>query len=725
MKQIYLLLIFLFSTSAFSQNFADTKGELQISSSGTAVYTLPIAVPPSIKNVAPAINLVYSSGVRGGIAGQGWSINSISTISRMATRRDIDGFVDGVDFDDNDKLALDGQRLLIKSGTYWANGSTYETEYKSNTKIELKVEGTTTYFIVTSPDGSRSWYGSKGSGSLQNSVSLNSWYIVHYEDANGNFIDYNYKTVTYNSTNQLYIDAITFSGNAATGIAAQNKIAFFYSASKRVERDYIKGQAVYSTQILNSIQVYANNSLFRNYQIQHEADTGLGYERIKSIQEINGQMEASNPVSFTYAPIRTVQERTEKEYTNNLAFNETNLAGDFDGDGRLDFVANYQIYTNLFNGNAGNSPISTGLSNVKKQFSATTLSNNKLNQFQSIVEVNPGANTKEFKVYNLVNNALQFSYSKTIILDTEELHHDQDLVSMPSVTYNQGNLDYCYTPTENLQSTYLEGDFNGDGISEVLIFTKKRRWHKDQKMYQLYPGGGNAGYRCDIIIESNGEDIFLVDLNPNASTTLNTKGFSKILNNSLNNLNISTTDAIKYVADFNGDGKSDILLMQGTAYLLLGLKQLNTAPWVEFEILGRGILDKYTYTKQILFGDYNGDGKTDIMLPDSEGGEGQVKWHIYYSNGNPSGGEFFVKESYDIVEYRPDTSGSSDFKTQVHYSNYYAMDINGDGKSDLVRVWRRYFKDSWTINNHDTEWRVTGFANNIGKVGTAGFTGRI
>jgi hypothetical protein len=174
MKQFYLLFIFFATQIIFSQNFTDTKGELQISASGTATYSLPIAMPPSLKNVAPIINLTYSSGVKGGIAGQGWNINSISAIARIATRRDIDGFVDGVDFDADDKLSLDGQRLLIKTGTYWANGSTYETEYKSNTRIELKIEGSVMYFVDTAPDGSRSWYGSRGSGSLQNSVSVNS-----------------------------------------------------------------------------------------------------------------------------------------------------------------------------------------------------------------------------------------------------------------------------------------------------------------------------------------------------------------------------------------------------------------------------------------------------------------------------------------------------------------------------------------------------------------------
>lgn len=277
MKQFYLLLFVLVSYVAFSQNFTDTKGELQISASGTATYTLPIAIPPSIKNVAPIINLNYSSGVRGGIAGQGWSINSISSITRIATRRDIDGFVDGVDFDANDKLALDGQRLLLKTGTYWAAGSTYETEYESNNKIELKIEnGSMILFIVTSPDGSRTWYGSKGSGTYQNAVSVNAWYIVRYEDVNGNAIEYNYSNVVYNNTNQLYIDTIKFSGNAIAGIATQNQIKFNYVNAKRVERDFIKGGPIYATKILDNIEVKANNTLFRKYQLIQEEDRSIG-----------------------------------------------------------------------------------------------------------------------------------------------------------------------------------------------------------------------------------------------------------------------------------------------------------------------------------------------------------------------------------------------------------------------------------------------------------------
>lgn len=724
MKNFYLFILVLVTHFSFSQNFTDTKGELQISASGSATYSLPIATPPSIKNVAPIINLTYSSGVRGGIAGQGWSINSISTISRMATRRDIDGFVDGVDFDDNDKLALDGQRLLIKTGTYWANGSTYETEYKSNTKIELKIEGSVTYFVVTAPDGSRSWFGSKGAGSLQNSASLNSWYIVRYEDVNGNFIDYNYKTVTYNNSNQLYIDTIVFSGNTAAGIAAQDKIGFTYKNSKRIERDYLKGIPVYATQILDNIKVYANNTTFRTYKLTHIEDNDLGYERVYSIQEINAQNEESNPVVFKYASSFNNQERTEKTYFNNLAFDTIDIAGDFDGDGRLDFVSDNKIFVDLFNKNSGNKPIDLPISMNKRQlFSATTLIGGKINQFQSVVFANETPTTTEFKVYNLLNYSFSNSYTKTINIDNVAYRGD-DTYEDYYCTNDEYNCGYeadpsaCAFSSKKASTTYLEGDFNGDGISEVLIFNRKNEIHDYyHKRYHSYSGVIEG---CiDYVRNPDDVDCYLLDLNPYSSTQLNTSGFVKLDN--IYAINTVEYNEKRFVSDFNGDGKSDILKIYGDkSYKIFSFKQLQAAPWVELEVIGSGILDKYSYTKQVLLGDYNGDGKTDIMIPDEEGGQGQVKWHIYYSNGSSSGGEYFTKETHNIVEYWPDTE--SKYKQERHYSNYYAIDINGDGKSDLVRVWRSYYKKDWTLNNHNTQWQVTGFANNIGKVGTLGFT---
>lgn len=706
MKKLIALIIILITNVFFGQNFTDTKGELQVTNSGQVTYTLPIAMPPSIKNVAPVINLMYASGVRGGIAGQGWHISSISNISRIATRKDIDGFVDGVDFDTNDKLALDGQRLLLKTGTYWENGSTYETEYKSNSKIELKIESTalwpTTYFIVTGPDGSRTWYGSNGNGAFQNATSRTAaWYIVRFEDVHGNYITYNYATVVYNSIMNRYISNIMFSGNEGQGIAQTNKIVFLYEDAKRVERDYINGNPFYASKVLDKIEVYTGGDLFKRYDMTRSVDSE-GYERVAQIQEFNGLGEAANPVVFEYNTTYTNTTKTEKTYYNNLELSDIDLSGDFDGDGRLDFVANNQLYKNLFNGSSGDTPIALPMQVRKGNiFAATTIdtATNKINQQQSIVFASETTNTITFRKYKLNGNTISF--------ESERVVSDGNTGSVTNCTnYGPLNGPFNYQKESNL---YYEGDFNGDGASEVLIIST---------INETQINGYNPSAGCiHFAITNSGVRYRLVDLDQNYSNGIyyGDSGYIVGSGDAINTIYIeSPQDNVKnnlrYISDFNGDGRSDILLVtpNNKAYKILTFDFSNS--WPNLVVIGAGTLDEFSDTKQLLLGDYNGDGKTDLMLPNSNGCDGCNGWVIFYSNPLSNGGEFFVKENQNITEYNPYYSG----QTYQVWNNYYAMDINKDGKTDLVTVFREYYKPSWTINDHDTRWHVEGFTNNIG-----------
>jgi RHS repeat-associated protein len=698
--KLSILAIFLSIVAQSQSYFTDTKGELAIANAGQATYTIPIALPPSILNYGPSINLVYSSGVNGGIAGQGWSISTISNISRIASRRDIDGFIDGVDFDDNDKLSLDGQRLLLKTGIYWQDGSTYMTEYKSNSKIELKIEGSAygpqTYFIVTNPDGSRIWYGSTGNGVIQNATSANAWYIVRSEDAHGNFITYNYTNVTYNNTSQQYIANIMFSGNEAQGIPQVNKIVFNYFNARRVEKDFIKGNPSFSSKTLDNIQVFTNNNLFRKYQFTRTDEDGLGYERVTKVQEFNGEGEPSNPIFFKYNDISpTTTTRKVKSYYNLMNPGIQNF-GDYDGDGRLDFTDVYHVFTKLYDDDG----VPTVLNMPEPYYAtipATTLKDNKINQFQSIVKVETDMDFVRFRVHNLEGNAFTLNYMKKIDIN--------NTAYCGSDCLEEG---LCPEPTYKRSSTgFQEGDFNGDGISEVLIVT-----HQEYKTYLPVPleegRQPEPEERCEYthFISDIPSEVRLVDLNPNVSTTFGTPGNVALQN-------ISLLQNIKQAQDFNGDGKTDLLsLLDNGTYKIISFKQLTESPWVQLEVIGQGVIDEYSKTKQMLSGDFNGDGKVDFILPDTEGGENNILWHIYYSNPDPAGGSFFKKSSYDIVEYWPNTG--THFSMQTQFSSYHAIDINKDGKTDLVRVWKNHFKPEWTINDHDVEWQVTAFTNCIG-----------
>ncbi|GAA4769465.1 MULTISPECIES: RHS repeat-associated core domain-containing protein [Flavobacterium] len=802
MKYRILSILFFFTTILFSQNYHDTQGKLEISNSGQAVYTLPIAMPPSANDVGPVINLVYSSGQMGGVAGQGWNINSISTIARMATRTDIDGFKDGVDFDDNDKLSLDGQRLILKSGTYWADGSTYETEIQSNTKIELKGSGTNIYFITTAPDGSRTWYGNYGG---TNATDLTAYYIVRFEDTNGNYITYHYSNPFGKS---LCISEIKFSANN-NGVTPVNSILFNYKQAKRTEKAYIKGVLLEKVALLDNVEVKTSGQLFRKYQLTHIENSG--YERVKQIQEFNGAGEPANPVVFDYDTTYTQNIETPTDYANNLNFNSITLSGDFDGDSRLDFATENKIYSKLFQGSTGavtDIPFSI---DKRTSLCVTTLNGTKLNQFHSISNIKENANSIAFEVYS--KNPDYSPY-----LPGLSLNYIKEIPLNNTGTGTGDNSNCTFEPVYTKKSNeYLEGDFDGNGISEILItskinevkktlftteneciqckyeidFNSHKLYRKPQYPYSQYPFessnfttecvnlrgtcqkvgyisledlfdfnghqyvykyysnrastgwnlqtnppaslnsqtstltdyvipiGGitlNATKKCYESYSDSGNNYYYLDLNQYSSEDLGSSGFSQ-----LDVPNSTILEGKKYVMDFNGDGKSDILCVKTNGqYNLITFNKLNQSPWVNLEIIGNGTLNNYTDDKQILFGDYNGDGKTDIMMPHHNGnGCSQCDyWYIYYSNPKPTGGSFFEIEGHNIVEYWANTGDS--YNTQTHLSNYYALDTNNDGKSDLVRVWRKYYKPDETINDHNTMWEVTTYVNNIGNTNVTG-----
>ena len=116
-----------------------TEGQLSVSLTGGASYSIPIAMSPGINGVVPQVSLTYNSQGGNGVAGYGWNISGVSAITRIPSTKFHDGTIDAVDFDNLDRFALDGQRLMLKTGTYGGNGAEYETENFSNIKIIVQL----------------------------------------------------------------------------------------------------------------------------------------------------------------------------------------------------------------------------------------------------------------------------------------------------------------------------------------------------------------------------------------------------------------------------------------------------------------------------------------------------------------------------------------------------------------------------------------------------------
>lgn len=140
--KICLCLFVIILGNAFSARLASadpvpgvTPGEFSVDQGGAANYTIPIAVPPGTAGMQPSLSLNYNSRSGNGVLGIGWTLGGLSVIIRCPATKVQDGFIDGVDFDSNDRFCIDGQRLIAIDGTYGAEGTEYRTEIESFTQV--------------------------------------------------------------------------------------------------------------------------------------------------------------------------------------------------------------------------------------------------------------------------------------------------------------------------------------------------------------------------------------------------------------------------------------------------------------------------------------------------------------------------------------------------------------------------------------------------------------
>jgi RHS repeat-associated protein len=145
-----------------------------VTDNGAATYQIPLWVPPGRKGVQPKLALAYSSEGGEGIMGLGWHVDGLSTISRCPQDYARDGKPRAIQFDNDDRLCLDGERLVLASGSpgeYNKAGSEYRTENDKHMKIvqvgaDLNPALGPTGFLVYLPDGTRRSYGYDTSASL-------------------------------------------------------------------------------------------------------------------------------------------------------------------------------------------------------------------------------------------------------------------------------------------------------------------------------------------------------------------------------------------------------------------------------------------------------------------------------------------------------------------------------------------------------------------------------
>jgi len=208
LKQITAICIFAISLSSLTAVAKDFPGSSETSygvgNTGAFNFGLPIVIPEGTNGVQPSLNLNFSSGRGSGMLGVGWSLSGLGAITRCSKTFATEGARGGVLHDGNDQFCLNGQKLILASGTHGAANSEYRTEIDVISRVKAIGNNNNNINGGLAPNSWKVWrrdgmiieYGSTPTASfkLPNSNSIHSWNVAKVSDRNGN-----YYTVTYHT----------------------------------------------------------------------------------------------------------------------------------------------------------------------------------------------------------------------------------------------------------------------------------------------------------------------------------------------------------------------------------------------------------------------------------------------------------------------------------------------------------------------------------------------
>ncbi|MDR3483170.1 MAG: Ig-like domain repeat protein [Burkholderiaceae bacterium] len=266
-------------------------GSLGVDQNGAATYSIPIAVPPGTNGMAPQLALNYSSLAGNGIAGYGWSLSvgSSARIHRCVRTIAQDTYAGPINLNSSDALCLDGNRLLLVSGTYGQVNAIYRTELDNFARI-TQISGLNGQpaFTVETKAGQTMYFGyypatSAGDSTVQaiGKVSQSGtpvvgapplyWDLAATMDRSGNSIQYHYNvqdsvtgehllsSISYGTSTNQY-NNVTFGYECRNGMPASSNCAGMTTAVGDADIEYLAGARIDMRHRLKTISTYTDIS---------------------------------------------------------------------------------------------------------------------------------------------------------------------------------------------------------------------------------------------------------------------------------------------------------------------------------------------------------------------------------------------------------------------------------------------------------------------------------
>ena len=283
-----------------------TAGQFAVGPGGAASYNIPIWVPPGARGIEPHLSLRYNSTGPDGLLGPGWAVSGISLIARCNRTWASDGAPGAITLTSADDICLDGNRLRATTGFTPAcsGGSTYQTEVATFSNITAcGASGSgPSYFVVQGKDGFTYQYGNGGNSQAiaSGSTTPYAWGLSSVADRQGNNMVISYVS----SATTLAPSKIQYTQTPSTGSSYPYTVGFNYAGragGSSISR-YTAAKSVTLGNELISMSVSYAGTLVRQYNFTYTVSPSTLRPLLSNVQECGGSAgtDCLQPTSFKY-----------------------------------------------------------------------------------------------------------------------------------------------------------------------------------------------------------------------------------------------------------------------------------------------------------------------------------------------------------------------------------------------------------------------------------------
>ena len=763
------------SVSAYSLPTGDNNvgaigGSHEVGADGSASYAIKIPAAAGRGGLSHELSLAYNSNSGNGDLGVGWSISGLPAIHRCGTNYALDGYVDGVDFDNNDQLCLDGQRLLAVSGNHGASGTTYRTLQESYVDVVslngegslASTDGTSTAdaFKVRTRNGRTLFFGGTPNSRLSRvltayecasystlpsigtictsfntatSKSTYRWMLTRIEDRQGNSVHYHYEN--NDATGEQRIDEVTYNDGL-------HRIDFSWEPRPDKSQAYFAGGLLSMTQRLKSVTSYSDSTSLRSLNIGYSNNGATGDSKITNIEEC-AQNNCLNPTTFEWE-LGVAGYTLETSGISNYTYNEARAPWviDINGDGFDDIITpTYNTWRVALGGtNILSDWHDTGvyITDDARKYALTLRYNNDV---RDDLLVPSGSNWYVLKASS--SNQIGFDAIQNTGIPSTGYDQQPKIVDINGdgrgdLVYRGGNGNWYYrlmtdngfggavntgaeTHGDEARANTFTLDYNSDGLQDLLVP------HGSYYKAYLSTGSGFQVTLTNLLTNGYKEGARTVDLNGDGLSDImfrNTSGAIQYVINQGNGFSPRISAAgvtatkeqwrVAKVLDYDSDGRSDIWVKD----LLISMADGVVTSKQSSAYLPGAVL--YPSQQHVVTLDFNGDALDDIVSLNS----GQVLQYNHqgerpdYLTAITNGMGVTTRFKYLSLQHGSDLDPSPN-------PGFYAKDGESSypllAESSAAYVVSELTQSDGLGGEHSNSYRYRGLRTHIGGYGSLGF----